>query len=38
MSSLPTNETGEVRSATVKLNAGEFSMEVTVVEIGRAHV
>lgn len=32
---LTTNETGEVRSATVKLNAGEFSMEVTVNQLAK---
>lgn len=29
------NETGEVRSAIVKLNAGEFSMEVTVNQLAK---
>ena len=32
---LTTNETGEVRSTTVKLNAGEFSMEVTVNQLAK---
>ena len=32
---LATNETGEVRSTTVKLNAGEFSMEVTVNQLAK---
>ena len=32
---LTTNETGEVRSAIVKLNAGDFSMEVTVKQLAK---